>query len=87
MHMHYFIFIFRALINSNTNEAGSLILQDPISDPDDYCLDDDQNFGDKIFKSTCCSDLFPEDNVYCAKYFDRRPRNDCEGYVPPSNCK
>ncbi len=74
------------LINSNTDDAGSLILQNPITDPDGYCNDESvTNFGDKIFKNTCCSELLIGEDT-CGKYFKRRPRNDCQGYVPPTHC-
>ncbi len=75
----------RPIIKTSNAEAGSMLLQNPIKESGDYMLDDGANFGDKIFKATCCNSVLEDNNNdLCLSYYERRPRNDCMLYAPPT---
>ena len=73
-------------MTSPSINAGSLLLQHPFREGDRYTLDEGVNFGDRIFKETCCDQDLADANTgenYCAMYFERRPISTCDGYSQP----
>ena len=69
-------FIFSALITTIADDAGTLLLNDPVTHPEEY-----ERF-DKAFRDACCMN-----GGGCEKYLSTHPINDGSGYKPPKGCK
>ena len=69
-------FNFSALITTMADGAGTLLLHDPVTQPNEY-----KQFEEK-FRDACCTK-----GGGCDMYLATHPINDGSGYKPPKGCK